>query len=199
MAATLRLTHQAIGADVRRRTYDVVIDRKSAGSVELNGTIDIPVEPGRHTLRLRNGRNSNRTKTIDTADGETVAFRCSGKSIALVSKSGLGRRHRAWRQSMPRRDESETVSAGRSPPCSSPRPYIRRYPMPPRLQLTVARSSASRPLEASPKARPIGFHARPLAHRSSHAGAVSPHRARVPFRTQAATRARRGRCELAWF
>ena len=52
--------------------------------MELNGTIDIPVEPGGHTLQLRNGRNSNRTKTFDTAVGETVAFRCSGKSILPI-------------------------------------------------------------------------------------------------------------------
>jgi hypothetical protein len=81
MAATLRVVHKAIGAEVRRGTYDVAVDGKPAGSVELNETIDIPVEPGRHTLQVRNGRNSSPTKTFDAAEGETVAFRCSGKSI----------------------------------------------------------------------------------------------------------------------
>ena len=28
-----------------------------------------PVEPGRHTLQVRSGRNSSRTKTFDAADG----------------------------------------------------------------------------------------------------------------------------------
>jgi hypothetical protein len=45
----------------------------------MNDTIETPVEPGRHTLQVRNGRNSSRTKTFDAADGETVAFRCTGK------------------------------------------------------------------------------------------------------------------------
>src|SRR5579863_2283145 len=84
MAATLKLTHKAIGVEVRRGTYDVVLDGKPAGSVELNETIDIPVASGRHTLQVRNGRNSSRTRTFEAAEGETVAFRCSGKSILPI-------------------------------------------------------------------------------------------------------------------
>ncbi len=84
MSATLKLTHKTIGVEVRRGTYDAVVDGKPAGSVELNETIDIPVEPGRHTLQVRNGRNSSRTKTFDAAEGEIVAFRCGGKSILPI-------------------------------------------------------------------------------------------------------------------
>jgi hypothetical protein len=84
MAATLKLTHKAIGAEVRRGTYDVVVDGNRVGSVEMNDTIEIPVEPGQHTLQLRNGRNSSRTKTFDAAEGEIVAFRCTGKSILPI-------------------------------------------------------------------------------------------------------------------
>jgi hypothetical protein len=50
MPATLKLTHKTIGAEVRRGTYDAVVDGKRAGTLELNQTIDIPVEAGRHTL-----------------------------------------------------------------------------------------------------------------------------------------------------
>jgi hypothetical protein len=84
MAATLTVTHKTIGVEVRRGTYDAVVDGKTAGSVDLNETIDIPVEPGRHTLQVRSGRNSSRTKTFDAADGEIVAFRCSGKTILPI-------------------------------------------------------------------------------------------------------------------
>jgi hypothetical protein len=49
MSATLKLTRKAIGAEVRRGTYDVVFDSQRVGSVEMNETIEIPVEPGRHT------------------------------------------------------------------------------------------------------------------------------------------------------
>lgn len=84
MSATLKLTHKTIGAEVRRGTYDAVVDGTRAGTLELNQTIDRPVEAGRHTLQVRNGRNSSRTKTFDVAEGEIVSFRCSGKSILPV-------------------------------------------------------------------------------------------------------------------
>jgi hypothetical protein len=84
MSATLKLTHETIGVEIRRGTYEVVLDGQRVGSVELNDTFETPVEPGRHTLKLRSGRNSSRTKTFDAADGEIVSFRCSGKSILPI-------------------------------------------------------------------------------------------------------------------
>ena len=80
MAATLKLTHKTIGVEVRRGIYDVVVDGARVGSVELNDTIEIPVEPGRHTLQVRNGRNSSRARTFDAADGDVVTFHCGGKT-----------------------------------------------------------------------------------------------------------------------
>jgi hypothetical protein len=77
--ATLKVTHKAIGAEVRRGAYDVFVDGQRVGSVEMNGTIEAPVEPGRHTIQVRNGRNSSQTETFDAAEGEVVAFRCTGK------------------------------------------------------------------------------------------------------------------------
>jgi hypothetical protein len=70
--------------EVRRGTYEVVLDGQRVGSVELNDTFETPVEPGRHTLKLRSGRNSSRTKTFDAADGDIVSFRCSGKNILPI-------------------------------------------------------------------------------------------------------------------
>lgn len=84
MPATLKLTHKTIGVEVRRGTYDAVVDGKPVGTLELNETINIPVEPGRHTLQVRSGRNSSRIKTIDIAEGENASFRCSGKSILPI-------------------------------------------------------------------------------------------------------------------
>ena len=79
MSATLKLTHKAIGAEVRRGPYDAVLDDAPVASVEMNDTIEIPVEPGRHTLQLRNGRQSSSPQTFDAAEGEIIAFRCTGK------------------------------------------------------------------------------------------------------------------------
>ena len=84
MTATLKLTHKTIGVEVRRGPYDVFVDGNSVGSLKLNETIDVAVEPGLHTLRLCSGRNSSRTKKFDAAEGETVAFRCGGKSILPI-------------------------------------------------------------------------------------------------------------------
>jgi hypothetical protein len=84
MSATLKLTHKTIGVEVRRGTYNAMVDGARAGSVEQNETIDIPVEPGRHTLQVRSGRNSSRTSTFDAAEGEIIAFRCGGKSILPI-------------------------------------------------------------------------------------------------------------------
>jgi hypothetical protein len=84
MAATLKLTHKTIGVEVRRGTYDVMLDGKRVGSLELNDTFETPVEPGRHTLQVRNGRNSSRTLTFDAAESEIVAFRCGGKRFLPI-------------------------------------------------------------------------------------------------------------------
>jgi len=84
MSATLQLTHKAIGVEVRRGAYDVVVDGERVGSVEMNHTIEISVEPGRHTLQVRNGRDSSSTQTFDAVEEETVAFRCTGKRFLPV-------------------------------------------------------------------------------------------------------------------
>ena len=84
MAATLRVTHKAIGAEVRRATYDVMVDGERVGSVEMNDTTEIPIEPGRHSLQVRSGRDSSGTKTFEAAEGEVVAYRCTGKRFLPI-------------------------------------------------------------------------------------------------------------------
>jgi len=74
MPATLKVTREAIGVEVRRGTYDVVVDGERAGSVELRGTFETPVEPGRHTLKIRNGRNSSRIANFDADEAQVVAL-----------------------------------------------------------------------------------------------------------------------------
>ncbi len=84
MPATLELTHRTIGVEVRRGPYEVVLDGARVGSVEMNDTFEAPIEPGTHTLRIRKGRDSSPNKTFQASDGETVRFRCSGKSILPI-------------------------------------------------------------------------------------------------------------------
>jgi hypothetical protein len=82
--ATLKVTHKAIGAEVRRGPYDVLVDGKRAGAVEMNGTFETPVDPGRHTVQVRNGRNSSGVQTFDAAEDQVVAFRCTGKRFLPI-------------------------------------------------------------------------------------------------------------------
>ena len=49
MQATLRVEHKAIGAEVRRNPYEVVLDGEPVGAVEMNGTFEVLVGAGRHT------------------------------------------------------------------------------------------------------------------------------------------------------
>jgi len=81
MTATLMVTHKAVGAEVRRDPYDVVLDGRLLGSVDMNATLESSVEPGRHTLQLRSGRSSSGIVTFDAAEGEVVAFRGTGKNF----------------------------------------------------------------------------------------------------------------------
>jgi len=84
MSATLKVSRKTIGVEVRRGTFDVFVDGTCVGSIELDDTMETPVEPGRHTLRIRNGRNSSQTQIFDAAEGQVIAFRCSGKSILPI-------------------------------------------------------------------------------------------------------------------
>jgi hypothetical protein len=79
VSATLKVTHKAIGAEVRRGTFDVLVDGAPVGSVEMNTTVEIPIEPGPHRVQVRSGRKSSGTKTFEAAEGEIVGYRCTGK------------------------------------------------------------------------------------------------------------------------
>ena len=84
MSATLKVTHKALGAEVRRDAYDVLVDGVRAGSVEMNDTIELSVDPGRHTVQVRDGRKSSSTEAFDAEDQATVAFRCTGKRFLPI-------------------------------------------------------------------------------------------------------------------
>lgn len=85
MPATLKVAHKVIGAEVRRGWFDVVVDGKCAGTIEKHGTFETPVEPGHHTLQIRNGRrNSSRTVAFNAAENQVIAYRFSGKNILPI-------------------------------------------------------------------------------------------------------------------
>jgi hypothetical protein len=68
----------------RRATFDVVVDGERVGSVEMNKTIEVPIEPGRHTLQVRDGRKSSGAREFEVTQGEVIAYRCTGKRFLPI-------------------------------------------------------------------------------------------------------------------
>jgi hypothetical protein len=81
MSATLRLTREGVGMELRRGRFEISVDGKGAGSLERHETVERPLEPGHHTLRIRAGRYSSRDHSFDVADEEVANFRCHGAMI----------------------------------------------------------------------------------------------------------------------
>jgi hypothetical protein len=83
MPATLRLTREGLGMgfELRRGRFEILLDGRSIGPLDYRDTVEAPVEPGHHTLRMRAGRYSSRDRSFDAADGEVVIFRCHGAML----------------------------------------------------------------------------------------------------------------------
>jgi hypothetical protein len=91
--ATLRLTRGAL--EVQQRPYEILLDGKASGSVAHRETTELAVAPGRHTLRLRSGRQFSPERSFDAAEGEVTNFSCHGARlwfiyVAALVKPGLG-------------------------------------------------------------------------------------------------------------
>ena len=90
MAATLHLVRETRGlTELRRGTFHVLLDGKDVGSIDRHQTIEVPVEPGHHTLQVTTGRYTSGRHRFDAADGETVNFRCNGAVIWPVYLASL--------------------------------------------------------------------------------------------------------------
>jgi len=81
VSATLRLTREGFGIELRRGTFEISVDGQNVGSLQYRDTVEKPVEPGHHILRVRAGRYSSRDHAFDAADGEVIDFRCHGAMV----------------------------------------------------------------------------------------------------------------------
>ncbi|MCL4552817.1 MAG: hypothetical protein M1305_04605 [Candidatus Marsarchaeota archaeon] len=81
MPATLRLTREGFGIELRGGTFDIVLDGESVGRINYRGTSEKAIEPGNHDLRIRIGRYSSRDYTFSAADGDIVNLRCHGAMV----------------------------------------------------------------------------------------------------------------------
>jgi len=70
--------------EVRRGTFDVLVDGRLVGSYELHNTFEAEVEPGNHTVKVRDGRFSSREFSFQVSDGQTVSFNCHGRRISPI-------------------------------------------------------------------------------------------------------------------
>ena len=94
MSATLKLIREGVGMELRRGTFDVLVDGKSAVSIERHDAVEVPIDPGRHTIRIRAGRYSSQNHSFEAPDGETITFRLHGammwpRYVASIVKPDL--------------------------------------------------------------------------------------------------------------
>jgi hypothetical protein len=81
MSATLRLTREGTGIELRRGPFEIKVDGNDLGSIQRHETVEKSLEPGRHTLRLQAGRYSSQDHSFDIAEGDVVEFRCHGAMV----------------------------------------------------------------------------------------------------------------------
>jgi hypothetical protein len=54
--------------------YSIVVDGKVVGALPREGTVEVPIDPGRHTLQVRSPRHHSPLRTFDVSDGQEVTF-----------------------------------------------------------------------------------------------------------------------------
>ena len=81
MTATLQLVRKGLAMELRRGTFHVLLDGNDIKTIESHQTIEVPIEPGHHTLQVKEGRYTSGQRIFDAADGDMVNFRCSGSRV----------------------------------------------------------------------------------------------------------------------
>ena len=83
MTATLTLTRTRFGIgvgpwiDKMAGEWQVIVDGTVAGSIAPQEAVEVPVEPGHHTLRVKkSNRYHSPERSFEAVDEENVSFRC---------------------------------------------------------------------------------------------------------------------------
>jgi hypothetical protein len=71
MSATLKLTREGFGIELRRGRFEISVDNNSVGSIKRHETVETPIEPGHHTLRIQAGRYSSESRAFDWPMGRS--------------------------------------------------------------------------------------------------------------------------------
>ena len=81
MSATLQLT-RTFGGITNGRKWQILIDGTDSGSIDPKQTVELTVEPGHHTLRVkRSERFLSRERPFDAADEQVVRFSCHSQFL----------------------------------------------------------------------------------------------------------------------
>jgi hypothetical protein len=90
VTATLHLEREKTFAmELRRSTFHVLLDGNDVATIDMHGTIDIPIEPGHHTLQVKDGRSTSGRRSFDAPDGAIVNFRCNSSRIWPIYLASL--------------------------------------------------------------------------------------------------------------
>ncbi|HEY2702925.1 MAG TPA: hypothetical protein VGL20_04475 [Candidatus Dormibacteraeota bacterium] len=84
MAATLRVSRKSglmnsVPSAGRiivegNKDFAIVLDGQAVGSIAPGSTVDVPVDPGSHTLRIKSPRHESPERRFKIGDGEVVTF-----------------------------------------------------------------------------------------------------------------------------
>ena len=90
MSATVKMTHTAIGAEVRRGTYDIVVDGQRAGSVDMNDTAEIyRSNLGASHPAGPQWPNSSRTQTFEAGRSSSAVKPMIGLNDDIIAPKGF--------------------------------------------------------------------------------------------------------------
>jgi hypothetical protein len=81
LTAILRLRREGVGIELRRGRFGIYVDGANVATIDNHQTVELPVDPGQHTLRIGVGRYSSQTSSFTIADGDTIDFRCHGAMV----------------------------------------------------------------------------------------------------------------------
>ena len=81
MTATLQLT-RTFGGITNGGKWQILLDGNAVGSIDQKQTVELPVEPGHHTLRVkRSERFRSPERDFDAGDGQEVRFACHSQLL----------------------------------------------------------------------------------------------------------------------
>ena len=81
MTATLQLT-RTFGGITNRGKWQILIDGTAVGSIDQKETVELPLEPGHHTLRVRRSeRFLSRERSFAAADEQVIRFSCHSQLL----------------------------------------------------------------------------------------------------------------------